>query len=363
LISDWNHGNAHFLRGIATELISRGHRVNIYEPRGAWSIENLLNEYGTQPLSLFHSRFPQLTVTRYEPASIDLDKELDASDLVLVHEWNTPELVRAVGERRLRMRNFVALFHDTHHRALTDPAGINVLDLRNFDGVLAFGEALKAVYLERSWANNVFVWHEGADTRIFRPFPEIEKTDDLVWIGNWGDEERSEEIRQFILEPTRALGLNASIYGVRYPESAVHEILAAGINFCGWLPNFEVPRQFARFRATVHVPRRPYVGALSGIPTIRVFEALSCAIPLMSGPWEDSEHLFGQDDFLIARDGPDVQRKLRILLLDHAMATEMSAAGRRTILLHHTCAHRVDELLRIYDNLAGNACTASQTDA
>ena len=30
LLSDWNHGNAHFLRGIASELLARGHHVGIY---------------------------------------------------------------------------------------------------------------------------------------------------------------------------------------------------------------------------------------------------------------------------------------------------------------------------------------------
>ena len=34
-ISDWNQGNAHFLRGIATELLERGFTVSIYEPRAA----------------------------------------------------------------------------------------------------------------------------------------------------------------------------------------------------------------------------------------------------------------------------------------------------------------------------------------
>jgi spore maturation protein CgeB len=29
LLSDWNHGNAHFLRGIATELMTRGHEVHV----------------------------------------------------------------------------------------------------------------------------------------------------------------------------------------------------------------------------------------------------------------------------------------------------------------------------------------------
>jgi spore maturation protein CgeB len=30
LLSDWNHGNAHFLRGIASELKARGHEVQVY---------------------------------------------------------------------------------------------------------------------------------------------------------------------------------------------------------------------------------------------------------------------------------------------------------------------------------------------
>jgi len=32
LVSDWNHGNAHFLRGIASELLSLGHELRIFEP-------------------------------------------------------------------------------------------------------------------------------------------------------------------------------------------------------------------------------------------------------------------------------------------------------------------------------------------
>ena len=53
-----------------------------------------------------------------------------------------------------------------------------------------------------------------------------------------------------------------------------------------------MPEVFARFRVTVHVPRRPYVEALPGIPTIRVFEALACGIPLVCAPWDDAEGLF-----------------------------------------------------------------------
>ena len=35
LRSDWNHGNAHFLRGIASELQARGHEVRVLSPEQA----------------------------------------------------------------------------------------------------------------------------------------------------------------------------------------------------------------------------------------------------------------------------------------------------------------------------------------
>jgi spore maturation protein CgeB len=97
---------------------------------------------------------------------------------------------------------------------------------------------------------------------------------------------------------------------------------------------------------TVHVPRRPYVEALPGIPTIRPFEALACAIPLVSAPWRDVEGLFSPGkDFLVARTGGEMRAHLRTLLGDPAMARELAQRGRETVLARHTCALRVDELL------------------
>jgi hypothetical protein len=46
LLSDWNHGNAHFLRGIVSELLAQGHLLRVYEPEDGWSRENLVRDYG-----------------------------------------------------------------------------------------------------------------------------------------------------------------------------------------------------------------------------------------------------------------------------------------------------------------------------
>src|SRR6185312_4974216 len=119
LISDWNHGNAHFLRGVASELISRGHDVSVYEPADAWSVRNLIAEHGEAPLEKFRAAYPGLSSTRYDLETLDLDTALADADLVLVHEWNDPELVRRIGAHRAR-NDYRLLFHDTHHRLVTD---------------------------------------------------------------------------------------------------------------------------------------------------------------------------------------------------------------------------------------------------
>jgi spore maturation protein CgeB len=72
LLSDWNHGNAHFLRGIATELIARGHDVRVYEPRNAWSLQNLIAEQGEEPIQRFHAMYPWFTSWRYDLGTLDL---------------------------------------------------------------------------------------------------------------------------------------------------------------------------------------------------------------------------------------------------------------------------------------------------
>lgn len=352
ITSDWNHGNAHFLRGVSTELVSRGHRVAICEPRDAWSTRNLIADQGAGPIRQFHLAYPALSGSRYDLATIDLDRELDAADLVLVHEWNDPELIRRLGEHRARSRRYRLLFHDTHHRAASDAQAMRRFDLRNYDGVLAFGRVLRDLYLHNAWTERAWTWHEAADTRIFAPLSRSRPGADLVWIGNWGDEERNVSLREFLIEPARDLGLKAAAYGVRYPETALHELDEAGIEYRGWLANFEVPRMFAQFKVTVHVPRGFYVSALPGIPTIRVFEALACGIPLISAPWDDAEDLFDVGaDFLMAHDGGDMRRKLRLVLRDDLLAGELASSGLRAIRNRHTCAHRVDELMSIYAEL------------
>lgn len=363
LLSDWNHGNAHFLRGIATELISRGHEVRVFEPENSWSLANLISEHGEKPVRKFRSVYPRLHSHRYRLDGFTLEEELEHSDLVIVHEWNDHGLVKRIGDHRARHGDYKLLFHDTHHRMVTQPESMAAYRLDNYDGVLAYGKVLKEMYERCGKVKRAWTWHEAADTRVFTPLPETEKAGDLVWIGNWGDDERSVELRTFLIEPAEQLGIKAHIHGVRYPDEAKQALENAGIDYAGWLPNFEVPRVFSEHKVTVHVPRRPYTAALPGIPTIRPFEALACGIPLVSSPWEDTEKLFrSEKDFLIARNGNEMKSQLRRVLNEPDLARSLAASGLETIRSRHTCAHRVDELLSIFKALVDSETKAKSQE-
>lgn len=363
LLSDWNHGNAHFLRGIATELHRRAHVVECWEARDAWSVQGLQADVPTWPLQQLREVYPSLCIRRYGRDKLEIDELVQGADVVLVHEWNDHELVAQLGRRRARGGTFRLLFHDTHHRSVTDPEAVRGYDLSAYDGVLAFGEAIRHEYLAQGWSRRVWTWHEAADVHVFRPLPHVQPSGELVWIGNWGDEERTAELREFLLEPVRQLRLRATVHGVRYPEAARRALAESGIEYRGWIANYQVPACFAAHKVTIHVPRRPYAKRLKGIPTIRVFEALACGIALVSAPWSDEEQLFRPGDLLFARDGRQMAGHLRELLADRSYAMQLGARGRETVLQRHTCAHRVDQLLSICRELGAKSERSSPPGA
>lgn len=354
--SDWNNGNAHFLRGLLHEISQSGQDLHVFEPDHEWSIDNLRDEpLGEHSLQQCIETYPDLSPQLYRPDQV-ADRELwrralHGFDIVTVHEWNPPELAHLLLELRDEL-GYRLLFHDTHHRASSSPEQIRRFGIDRFDGVLAFGEALRDIYRTRFGIDRVWTFHEAADTDVFRPLTAARKEQDVVWIGNWGEGERSEEIRRYLLDPAAVMPQHETrIYGVRYPENGLAALQAAGVSYGGYLPNLDAPATYAASRLTVHVPRQQYSSAMTGIPTIRVFEALACGIPLISAPWQDTEELFRPGDFLWAHDTAEMTAAMQHLLTNQDAAAEQAARGMETVLQHHTCAHRAQQFLQIAEEL------------
>jgi spore maturation protein CgeB len=357
-VSDWNHGNAHFLRGLARSLVALGHNVRCYEQLGSWSLTNLVRTEGQAAIAAideFHHAFPQLDVRFYNDDANFREfalRELRHSDVVIIHEWTDPVVANTILSLK-KQCGFVALFHDTHHRAYTSPAEVLRFHLHLFDGVLAFGDALRRIYVEGFGIPRAWTFHEAADVQNFTP-RERAKVNDVIWIGNWGDEERTRELEEFLIGPAAALhGASVAVHGVRYPEEAIERLRKAGVEYRGYLPNLRGPEVYGASHLTLHVPRRQYTNGLSGIPTIRVFEALACGIPLVCSPWQDAEGLFRPgEDYVIVENGAAMKAEIEHLLRDAAARRQLAASGLESIRNRHTCMHRAEQLIEICGEFA-----------
>jgi spore maturation protein CgeB len=347
VISDWNHGNAHFLRGIMRALQRRGHEVVCYEQRDNWSLSNLLEE-DPDAVAEFERRFPDLRYERYAANSgleAWLRQRLAGADAAIVHEWNEPATIRLIA-RLCRELGVRSLFHDTHYRVVLDEAHRRLLDLPGFDTVLAYSPSLAERHRQFGHPD-VRVLHEAADVTVFGPQP-VDKTDDVVFVGNCGEDDRREGLDRLLFGPRGALpNLRFAMYGVRYPES----LLAAmrnglNIDYRGRLANTDVPAAYSAARVVLHIPRRPYVELLPGTPTIRMFEALASGACLVSAPWPDTDGLFqAGTDYLVAETACEMREALDWLCRDDASREGFGKRGRETILARHTCDHRAQQLL------------------
>jgi len=133
VISDWNHGNAHFLRGLVRALQARGHAVTCYEQVDNWSLDNLL-QAAPNAIDEFQVRFPEIRFERYaldDRFEAWLHRRLVDLDVVVVHEFSEAaiddalrRLTRDVSERLpdLLQKDVFELSFKVGKRTMTETA-------------------------------------------------------------------------------------------------------------------------------------------------------------------------------------------------------------------------------------------------
>ena len=268
LASCWNHGNAHFLRGVLRELVAarpRRHRARARRAPGAartcsptparaaadaW--QAALSRADSHGLSARcrpgrpgrrRRRRPRPRVERARPGrparrAPPRRRAVHAA----VPRHAPPRRQRPGGHARLRPRRL------RRRARLRRDAG---------RGLSRLGLGRPRLRLARGRR------HRACSTRP----PTEAAREGAVWIGNWGDGERTAELESFLLAPTAALGLPLDIHGVRYPDDgaapcspATARTTAAGC------PTTARPRSSPEHLLTIHVPRRFYADAAARHP-------------------------------------------------------------------------------------------------
>ena len=310
LASCWNHGNAHFLRGVLRELSARGHEVRALEPEALEPRQSARRSRRGRA-GACRAAYPELSSHTVRPC------RRSGSARRRCRPRHRPRMERAGAGRRAR-------------RAA--PAGRSVSPCCSTTRITARSAsprrcapstcpAMTACWRSaRRWRRSIAAGAGatacGPGTR--RPTPACSTRRQRRRAGGprldrqLGRRRAHARDRGLPVRPAargrsaaRHLRRPLSRRGAGDAGSATARAITAG------RPT-RARRRSSRALATVHVPRRYYATILPGIPTIRVFEALACGIPLVSAPWDDAEQLFRPgEDYLVAADGAEMTAHLR----------------------------------------------------
>jgi spore maturation protein CgeB len=337
--SSWGNGHATTYRGLIRGLAARGHRILFLERDVPWYAEN--RDQPSMPearIELYHD-IAELT-ERFEA-------QVSRADLVIVGSF-VPDGIR-VGEWVTSAAHGVIAFYD-----IDTPVTLGQLESGTCDYLsrelvagyhlyLSFTGGPTLTRLERNYGSPMArVLYCAVDPEHYYP-ERREPRWDLGYLGTYSAD-RQPALERLLLEPARRLPAGSfAVAGPMYPETMV------------WPANVErtihlAPKQHRRFyaaqRFTLNITRAGMVAA-GYSPSVRLFEAGACGVPIISDRWDGIETLFRPGcEILLADSEEDVLRYLFDISEEQRAA--IGERARACILAAHTPGCRAAQLERYY---------------
>lgn len=346
LRSSWGNGHATTYRALVTALRERGHRVLFLEREVPW-----YEQHQDLPPALADS------LVLYS----DLDELADChgaaithADLVIVGSY-TPDGVE-VGDLVQALARGVVAFYDIDtpvtlaRLAREECAYLEPRQIPGYDLYLSFSGGPALQTLEQQYGSPLALpLYCSFDPRHYSPEP-VSPRYDLGYMGTYSDD-RQPVLERLLLDPARDWPQGRFVVaGPQYPEGVRWPANVERIEHLG-------PPAHRRFyneqRFTLNVTRADMV-AMGWSPSVRLFEAAACGVPIISDAWEGLDTLFVPGrEILIARSGGEVLQWLRAM--PEAQRHEIGLAGRRRVLAEHTAAHRAETLEAHFEQAARDA--------
>jgi spore maturation protein CgeB len=178
---------------------------------------------------------------------------------------------------------------------------------------------------------------------------------DLSYLGTYSAD-RQPTLRTLLIEAARrAPDLTFCVAGPQYPADIDWP---ANVERLDHVPPAEHPAFYAASRFTLNVTRADMIAA-GYSPSVRLFEAAACGVPIISDVWEGLETLLAPGREIILAEGADaVLSALREL--PEAARGGLGRRARRRVLAGHTADHRASELEAIL-RAAGDRAHSRQT--
>ena len=168
---------------------------------------------------------------------------------------------------------------------------------------------------------------------------DVEAAWELGYLGTYS-RDREEGVEQLLLAPARALPERRFVVaGPQYPAEAQWPENVERIEH---LSPGELPAFYCGQRFTLNVTREAMVQA-GWSPSVRLFEAAACGVPIISDWWEGLDTFFEPGrEILVAESTRDVLRYLRET--SDAERIELGRRARRRVLGEHTARRRAAQL-------------------
>jgi spore maturation protein CgeB len=334
LSSSWGNGHATTFRALLKAFAARGHRILFLERDVPW--------YAA------HRDVTDPDYCRLEYYA-DLDdlrrwqSEIEAADAAIVGSY-VPEGV-AVGRFVQERAQGVTAFYDIDtpvtlaKLARGDFEYLSPEIVAGYDLYLSFTGGPTLRQIERSYgARAARALYCSVDPDAYPPL-DLPKTWDLSYLGTYSPD-RQPTLERLLIEPARRMpDRRFVVAGPQYP---------AGIDWpdnverIEHLPPSGHPAFYAASRFTLNVTRADMIAA-GWSPSVRLFEAASCAVPVISDRWEGLDSLFEPGrEILLADSADQVVEQLRST--DAATATRMGRAARWRVLHGHRAGDRAAEL-------------------
>jgi len=336
ITSSWGNGHATTFRGLVRGLVRRGHQVLFLECDKPWYAEHrdLPN--------------PPYGETRLYADSTALERDwgaaIAAADLVMVGSY-VPDGV-AVGRLVQRLARGVTAFYDIDTPITLAALAAGTCDylvpdlLRGFGLYLSFTGGQTLQELERHWgARRARALYCSADPDIYQPDPAVPLGWDLGYLGTYSPD-RQPTVDALLVQPALAWPEGRFVVaGPQYPGTLEWPGNAERIEH---LPPHLHRGFYCAQRYTLNVTRADMIQR-GHSPSVRLFEAAACGVPIISDWWAGLDELFQPGaEILIAGSAAEMLGILRTL--PDAERRAIGERARTRVLAAHTGDHRAAEL-------------------
>jgi spore maturation protein CgeB len=335
ITSSWGNGHATTYRALLKGVAARGHEVTFLERRVPWYEGS--RDLPQPPFcrTLLYDDLPEL-FRRHARLIAD-------ADAVIVGSY-VPDGV-AVGHWVCRTARGVRAFYDIDTPVTLaklvrgDSEYLAAEQIPAYDVYLSFtgGPTLRRLE-EELGAPRARALYCSVDPEAYRPLPGAKRYR-LGYLGTYSPD-RQPKVEALLIEPARRLpGERFAVAGAQYPAETAWP---ANVGHTAHLPPSEHAAFYAAQAFTLNVTRADMVAA-GHSPSVRLFEAAACGVPIISDVWPGLDRLFRPGHEILLAE--DTEAVLRILHgHDDGQAAAVGAAARTVVLRRHTALARAREL-------------------